>query len=195
MARSRRFLQAATRIEVHKTPTTRYRSTLHRDDGVSVALEGGSWNRIGGEIGRVPHDLAHLVVEEELGIAGGLWGLLAGGGLVKNAEFVGGRRPPHSARKARQITAAAREELLRTEVLVRLAADLSVRGATADLAAIRRDIGERWWDPRLTTEAFARIDSGLRAYAVDWDALPANATLEVRWTGPHAAPVPRRRTG
>jgi hypothetical protein len=47
------------RIEVHKDPGTRYRSTLYRPDGVVIALEGGSWNRIGGPVGRVPHDLAH----------------------------------------------------------------------------------------------------------------------------------------
>jgi hypothetical protein len=37
-----------------------------------IGLEGGSWNRIGGPVGRIPHDLAHLVVEQELGLARGL---------------------------------------------------------------------------------------------------------------------------
>jgi hypothetical protein len=48
-------------IEFTKDPRGRYHSVLHRADGVSVRLEGGSYNRIG--TGRVPHDIAHLVVE------------------------------------------------------------------------------------------------------------------------------------
>jgi hypothetical protein len=100
------------RIELHKEHGTRYRSTLHRADGVVVALEGGSWNRIGGPVGRVPHDLAHLVIEQQLGLPRGLWGVLAAGGLVQNAAFVR-RRPPHGHLRAKRVTDAAAEELRR----------------------------------------------------------------------------------
>jgi hypothetical protein len=54
-------------IDFHKQPRGRYHSVLHRFDGVSVRLEGGSYNRIGGGVGRVPHDIAHLIVEDALG--------------------------------------------------------------------------------------------------------------------------------
>src|SRR3954452_4491125 len=74
----RRRAEHATSISLHKGSGTRYRSTLQRTDGVLIALEGGSWNRIGGSVVRVPHDLAHLVVEQELGLEFGLWGVLAG---------------------------------------------------------------------------------------------------------------------
>jgi hypothetical protein len=40
-----------------------YRSVLYRSDGVKVELDGGGYNKVGGPAGRVPHDLAHFVVE------------------------------------------------------------------------------------------------------------------------------------
>ena len=174
----------ATRIDVHKTPTTRYRSTLHRRDGVLVALEGGSWNRIGGAVGRVPHDLAHLIVEQELGLARGLWGVLAAGGLVQNATFAGGRRPPHAGERAAAVAQAAGESLRQAEVLVRAVADASRERRTGDLAALRRAVGDRWWHPALTAAAVARIDAALQAMAAEWQRLPHGGTLTRTWRAP-----------
>jgi hypothetical protein len=79
-------------IDFHKGRRGRYHSVLHRSDGVSVRLEGGSYNRIGGGAGRVPHDIAHLIVEDAFGLDAGLWGTLAAGGIVQNATFAGGRK-------------------------------------------------------------------------------------------------------
>jgi hypothetical protein len=61
--RRRGPVNEVARICFHKAPGTRYRSTLHRADGAVIGLEGGSWNRIGGPVGHIPHDLAHLVVD------------------------------------------------------------------------------------------------------------------------------------
>ncbi|MBO9532336.1 MAG: hypothetical protein J7513_05100 [Solirubrobacteraceae bacterium] len=173
------------RIAVRKGTGTRYRSTIVRADGVEITLEGGSWNRIGGAIGRVPHDLAHLVVEQELAIRRGLWGILAAGGLVKNAAFTGGRRPPHSAAVARRITSEANEEILRTEVLVRACADASA-GGRLDAASVREQVGERWWDDHVTDEALIRIDARLLEHAQRWDELAPGADFEAEWVGPPA---------
>lgn len=169
------------RIDVHKTPGTRYRSTLTRDDGVELTLEGGSWNRIGGPVPRVPHDLAHLVVERELGVRRGLWGTLAAGGLVQNAAFSGGRRPPHATTRAWRTTDAAKHDLQRAEVLVRAVADLVLEGRTTDVDALRRSVGPRWWDDRIDRTALQRAAEGLHAEAAAWDALPDDGTLRRRW--------------
>jgi hypothetical protein len=170
------------RIEVHKSPGTRYRSTLYRADGVVVALEGGSWNRIGGPVGRVPHDLAHLVVEQELGLARGLWGVLADGGLVQNAEFVG-RRPQHGLARAKQVTDAAGEDLRQAEVLVRAMADASL-SRSRDFGALRRAVSARWWHAGLTPAVADQIDAELRAAAVEWDRLAPTASLVRTWRPP-----------
>jgi hypothetical protein len=39
-------VRGATRIDFHKGPTTRYRSALHRHDGVTVALDRGEWDAL-----------------------------------------------------------------------------------------------------------------------------------------------------
>jgi hypothetical protein len=173
----------AMRIEVHKDRGTRYRSKLYRADGVVIALEGGSWNRIGGPVGRVPHDLAHLVVEQRLGLARGLWGVLAAGGLVQNAEFVV-RRPPHAQAGAQRIADSAGEELRRAEVLVRALADATLADARRDPDALRRAVGPRWWHPGLTATAVDEIDAELRSAALAWDRLAPAASLARTWRPP-----------
>ena len=173
----RRRVPEPPRICFHKGHGTRYRSTLHRADGAVIGLDGGSWDRIGGPIGRVPHDLAHLVVEEQLGLTRGLWGVLAAGGLVRNAAYVGGRRPPHALARAKAITDAAGEDLRQAEVLVRAVADASRAGRGADLDSMRRAISPRYWHAALTADAFGAIDAGLRTAALEWDGLAPGTAL------------------
>jgi hypothetical protein len=170
-----------TRTDFHKGFTTRYRSTLYRRDGVAVALEGGSWNTIGGPVGRVPHDLAHLIVEQELGLDRGLWGVLAAGGIVQNATFAAGRRPPHALERAKRLTDAAGEDLRRAEVLVRGVADASRGRRLADLRELRRAIGERYWHDGLTAGTLTRMDAELQATAAEWDALAPGEDLTRPW--------------
>lgn len=180
-------------IEFHKVPGGRYHSVLHRADGVSVRLQGGGYNRIGGEPERVPHDIAHLVVEDALGVDRGLWGVLAAGGLLQGAEVVAGRQPPHALRRSREITDPAGETLRQAEILVRAVADSMLDGTTGDTAGFRARVGERWWTPAATAEALERAATGLREVARRWDAVPYGSTLELTWTETHSARGRRRR--
>lgn len=171
-----------TRIELFPSAGTRYHAHVHRSDGVTVRLEGGSWNRIGGRPGRVPHDLAHLIVERELGLDRGLWGVLAAGGLVQNAAILAGRRPPHAERRGRELSAASGEQLRRAEVLVRAIADASAAGSH-DIAALHHAVGDRWRHSALTRPAIERIDTQLREAARAWRAAAPGQALEFRWPG------------
>ena len=168
-------------IDFHKRPRGRYHSVLHRADGVSVRLEGGSYNRIGGDVGRVPHDIAHLIVEDAFGLAAGLWGTLAAGGIVQNAVFAGGRKPPHAERRARAVADRAGESLRQAEVLVRAVADASLDGATSDLDRLRARVGARWWSPETTAEALERACVDLREAAEQWAALGDDSVLRLEW--------------
>src|SRR5690606_21385448 len=94
---------AVAQIEFFNGETTRYRSVLHRPDGLTVELEGGSYNKIGGRPGSVPHDAAHLIVEDELGLTRGVWGVLVAGGLFGHATVIAGRQAPHAGRRGRAI--------------------------------------------------------------------------------------------
>jgi hypothetical protein len=170
-----------TPIDFHKGPRGRYHSVLRRADGVSVRLEGGSYNRIGGEVGRVPHDIAHFAVEDAFGLRSGLWGTLAAGGIVQNATLAGGRKPPHAERRAREITDRAGESLRRAEIVVRAVADASLEGGPRDLRAFRARVGDRWWTPSITPEGLERAWGGLRELASRWAALEEGATLQLTW--------------
>jgi hypothetical protein len=167
---------SGTPIDFHTRPRGRYHSLLHRRDGVVVQLEGGSYNPIGGGV-RVPHDIAHLIVEDAFGLRAGLWGTLAAGGLVQNATFASGRRPPHAERRAWEITDRAGETLRQAEVIVRAVADAALEG-TRDL---RRRAGDRWWTPAITDAALEPVCRDLRAAAAEWDALAEGASLRLTW--------------
>jgi hypothetical protein len=174
-------MRSSIPIDFHKRSRGRYHSVLHRVDGVSVRLEGGSYNRIRGEVGRVPHDIAHLIVEDALGLGGGLWGTLAAGGIVQNATFAGGRKPPHAERRAREITDRAGESLRQAEILVRAVADASLEGGTRDMHAFRAHVGARWWSPSITPDALERACVDLCEAAVRWDALEDGSVLRLAW--------------
>lgn len=153
-----------------KDPGPRYRSHLYRADGVVVELLGGGYNKVGGPAERVPHDLAHLIVEDEFEMRSGLWGTLAAGGLFAptNTRVIAGRQPPHAARKAREIVKQADEELKRAEIVVRAVADLALAGRFTDIAAFNLALGERWALDGATPERLSAACERLRAGAQEW---------------------------
>ena len=160
------------KITFHRQPLGRYHSIFERPDGAVLRLEGGSYNKLGGGM-RVPHDIAHLLVEQAFELRRGLWGTLAAGGLVQTAAFVGGRKPPHAEKKAWAVTDAAGETLRQAEVVVRAVADALVEGG-------RVRTGERWAMPA-SPEAVARVGEQLREAAARWAAVPEGGTLELTW--------------
>jgi hypothetical protein len=177
----RRVLNERIEIEFHKRARGRYHSILHRRDGVLIQLEGGSYNRIGGAVPRLPHDIAHLIVEDAFGLRSGLWGTLAAGGLVQNATFAGGRKPPHAERRAWEITDRAGESLRQAEVMVRAVADAALEDRARDLERLRRRVNARWWVPEASVEALERACRDLRAAAGPWDALTEGSSLRLSW--------------
>ena len=56
-------------VSFHREPGRAYHSFARRPDGVVVRLKGGSYNPFTPPL---PHDVAHLVVEAELGLERGL---------------------------------------------------------------------------------------------------------------------------
>jgi hypothetical protein len=167
----------ALAVEVHKGHTRRYRSILHRADGVEVELDGGAYNRLGKR--EVPHDIAHLIVEDELGLDRGVWGVLAAGGLFRGASVRAGRQKPHAARRGREVVAASVEQLNQAEMLVRVVCD----AAGAGTAGLRARTGERWWSETLTEAAVTRAIDRLGRAANDWAALAPGGALRFTWRG------------
>lgn len=184
--------RTTTPIEVWKGHGTRYHSTLLRRDGVTVRLEGGSYNKIGGPVRRIPHDIVHRVVEHHFGLDAGLWGVLAGGGTVQNASFAAGRLPPNALGRATTMTDRVGEQLRQAEVLVRAVADLSLEGRPHDLDGLRTACGDRWWRSTITAKALRAVQDELQAAARTWDALAADGPFAMTWSLP---PSPRMTGG
>lgn len=164
----------------------RYDALLARGDGVVVRLTAGGFNRIDRAGLRVPHDLAHMVVESHLGIDDGLWGVLGRGGLFgePNTVVVSGRRRPHAEAHAAAIVAECAEGLRRAEVVVRAVADLVAAGRAHDVDRLRAALGARWALAVVDAPMLERAADGLRAGADLWDATPVGGEIPARWPMP-----------
>ncbi len=170
-------------IAFFKPGGRRYRSVLHRRDGLVIELDGGGYNKVGGPARELPHDLAHFVVEDGLGLDAGLWGVLAAGGMFDHAKVIEGRRPPHAAERARAVVEAAGDRLTQAEMLTRFVCDLALDGADRDVAHLEAAAGERWWR-ETTADQLAGTCQALREASVRWRDLRAGEALEVLWRLP-----------
>lgn len=148
-----------------------------------VELVAGGFNKVGGQANVIPHDLAHYIVEDELGFEGGLWGTLVAGGLFapSNTRVIAGRQRPHASRIAREIVQAADETLKQAEILVRAAADLALAGRFRDVDGFAAATGARWSLTGVTAAQLERTCQRLQAGAVTWHDLAASAQLDVHW--------------
>jgi len=172
------------RIVFFRGETRRYRSRVQRSDGVTVELDGGSYNRVGGSAGELPHDLAHLVVEDELGLRSGVWGVLVAGGMFGHAAVVAGRRKPQATRRGKEIVARAGDQIMQAEILTRAVCDLCAAGRRPDPAAVRRAVGERWWADSVTSASLARARDRLREHAAQWAGLAPGEAITAAWRLP-----------
>jgi len=178
-------------IEFFKPERRRYRSVLHRRDGLVVELDGGGYNQVGGPGRELPHDLAHFVVEDGLGLEAGLWGVLSSGGMFDHAKVVAGRRPPHFDARSRAVVEAAGDRLSQAEMLTRFVCDLTLDGADRDVARLRKAAGPRWWH-ETTPERLAATCAALRETSARWRDLPAGEALTVVWRLPPMVPARAR---
>ncbi len=184
MARTRQRSDTAA-IEVRKGSTRRYQSLLRRPDGIDVVFDGGSYNKIG-PAGEVPHDLAHLIVEDELGLRLGVWGVLVAGGMFRHARVVAGRRSPHATRRGREVIARAGDQIMQAEILTRAVCDLIAIAAKPDVTQVRRAVGERWWTDAVTVEALDRAGRRLHDAADAWSRLAPGDAIRTAWRWPVA---------
>ena len=179
----RLFPVQPVRIEFFKPERRRYRSVLHRRDGLVIELDGGGYNKVGGPARELPHDLAHFVVEDALGLEAGLWGVLAAGGMFGHAKVIEGRRAPHFAKRSQAVVDAAGDRLSQAEMLTRFVCDLALDGAQSDVRRLKASAGERWW--RATSaEQLETACSALRETSVRWRDLRTGEPLTVFWRLP-----------
>ena len=171
-------------VEFFKPEGRRYRSVLRRRDGLLIELDGGGYNKVGGAARELPHDLAHFVVEDGLGLDAGLWGVLAAGGMFGHAKVIEGRRPPHAAKRAQAVVDRAGDRLNQAEILTRVVCDQALEGADRDVHRLRARSGERWWLPTITADALAATCRRLRETSMAWRDLRPGDALRLYWRLP-----------
>lgn len=164
----------------------RYRTVLHRRDGVVIELDGGGYNQV--DTGSLPHDLAHFVVEDALGLEAGLWGVIAAGGMFGHTKVIAGRRPPHSAKRAQAVVDGAGDRLGQAEVLTRAVCDLALAGADSDLNRLRAAAGQRYWSSAISADDVTTACRRLRETSAAWRDLPPGEALRLHWRLPLSRP-------
>ena len=99
-----------------RTAERRYRVSVEGPGVVSSFMDPAP-----GYDARLPHDMAHFVVENELGIAGGVFGQLADGGHASTFRPIGDRPRTRVIKRGNRLATVNRDDAMRSEKLVAIA--------------------------------------------------------------------------
>jgi hypothetical protein len=181
-------------ITFTKTGTSTYTTLARRADG--VVLEVPSYDRTA----PLPHDLAHYVVERELGLNRGFWGCVAAGALFPGMKPVSGRQPPHAAERSRAIIREARQYGTEAEVLVGVLLRVMHERLENNGPAARALLDREWRPSKpsrgpLSTDEVKRVCAALREAEDRWQALAVEESITVSWVASprSSALIGRRR--
>lgn len=158
-------------------------SLVMRDDGVGLTVP------VFGPLEPIPHDLAHYVIERELGLEDGFWGTVAAGGVFEGMRIVSGRQRPHARERSQALMQTHHRSILFSELVV----DEAIR-------AVRDEPPGKGFlavdHPNLRSAADrlalrARLRPAMEEMCVRWRAVPPGGVLTVVWE----TPVARRGAG
>ena len=99
-----------------RTAERRYRVSVQGEGVISSWMEPAP-----GYDSKLPHDMAHFVVENELGIQGGIFGQLASGGNAGTFRPVDEQTKRKVTKRGKQLLAANRKDAALSEKIVYLA--------------------------------------------------------------------------
>ncbi len=151
-----------------------------RDDGVTLRVP--SHDRPTS----LPHDLAHFIVERELGLSGGFWGCVAADAVLPGMQVVSGRQPPHALQRSRQVMREAGQQGTEAEVWVAVLVSIMRDRLDDDWPAASTRLAAEW-KPRhpsrgpVTIEEVRRICAALREGQERWQALANGGSITVIW--------------
>lgn len=173
----------------------RYETVIRRRDGVRYHVKGV------GHMYDIPHDLAHLAVEEPLGLRGGFWGSVADGAVFTTMSYLGGRRRPHAAERSEQLLRANRGAISHAEHLVSIFNSALEEGHGPDSPVLRARLRDEQFTapghvPRVFTDAeIAAVCAAWRRMLALWRELPLGGTLEFTWSLEPPVRIPRPAPG
>ena len=155
----------------------RYETMIVRDDSVRFMLKGHDCAFA------MPHDIAHYVVEKELGLDRGFWGRVAAGGVFPSMSYVDGRRKPQAAERSKSVLKRDPDELADAEVLVRIFSETVAEGHDASAPILTHRLKDRRMAQlrTATTEQIAAVFARYKDLRTRWGDLPVGGSIELRW--------------
>ena len=186
------FQSRIMEITFTKTAERKYAVLVRRDDG--VVLEVPSFDRPAG----LPHDIAHFVVESELSLERGFWGLLAAGVVLPNVSIAAGRLRPHAAERSRALLKEAGQHPTEAEVLVSVMLRVAGEGVDGNWTEVHSRLDGAWRPRRsqrgpISHDEVRRACRRLREVERQWEALPVGESMSLRWPARHRQGTNRTR--
>ena len=167
------------KVTFTKTGERRYRVSVEGKGVISSWMEPAP-----GYDARLPHDMAHFVVENELGITGGVFGQLAGGGHARTFHPTDEQISRKVAKRGRRLAVANRGDAILSEKIIFLAwriwnNDLSGGSTLKGVSA----------------EDIRQVCREFDAVSAIWSKLAVGESMTLVWRGSAARAVRRRPRG
>lgn len=117
---------------------------------------------------KLPHDAAHFIVENELGILGGVFGQLAAGGTANTFRSEDLKKPRRTKKRGQAMAKANREDALFSEHAVYAAQS---RWEKHDIIP----------DTKIPPVDIARIIAKFEEFAAKWATLRIGGSVTLEW--------------
>jgi len=153
------------KVTFTRTAERRYRVSV---DGVGI--EPSYMEPAPGYDPELPHDLAHFIVERELGIKGGIFGQLASGGRAGTFRYDSVRNPSKTARRNKNILSANRDDALFSEHAVHISCS-KWKGEKAAYEPMRR----------ISPSDIDKICRAFDDFSLRWSKLRVGESITLEW--------------
>jgi hypothetical protein len=120
----------------------------------------------------LPHDMAHFVVENTLGLMGGVFGQIANGGTGGTFQAIDTARQKKVKKRGKKLASAGRKEAALTERVIFRAQRIWMKGDMGDVPQVA-DVPDRDIE-RVCTE-FERVST-------TWSKLKVGESMTLEWT-------------
>ena len=176
-------------MEIVMTRSAERTSMTHvrRDDGVTLELASHA------PLHRLPHDLAHFVVERALGLTSGFWGSIADGAVFGGMKVIPRRRAGRVEERSRQVMKHASPRITEAEAVVGTVVGIYQRRLDRDWAAARALLSGTWRPAcpsrKLPTQSeVRRICQELADAEERWFKMPIDSSVTLVWPRQEASP-------
>lgn len=158
-----------------RTAERRYRVSVHGPGIVPSYMEPAPGYDV-----RLPHDMAHFVVENELGVTGGVFGQLAEGGHANTFRPMGERPRTRVVKRGSRLARSNRDDAMLSEKVVGIASRVWNNGVPAPIP--EAGIGG------VRADDLRRICREFDAVSILWSGLEIGESMTLTWIGSSRRP-------